>query len=172
VSGYHKRPDRIANPGPLLGRLRICRDEVVRASGAVKPFGVTYHGLSMVVVEGVVSKRGDRPHRPDDRGDWLKSKCLNQAEFVVIGWTDPDGARPYLGALRLRYFAPGRRLLYAGRVGTAMSEKTLRMLTSISHHWSRLKCPWQSDGPASRARRSFSPRFIGSDRSWSRKSPI
>jgi hypothetical protein len=43
------RTDEIADPGPLLGRLRACRDEIVRTTIGVKPFGVVYHALSMVV---------------------------------------------------------------------------------------------------------------------------
>ena len=37
------------------------------------------HGL-----EGIVSKRLDRPYLPGDRGAWVKTKCLNRAEFVVV----------------------------------------------------------------------------------------
>jgi ATP-dependent DNA ligase len=46
------------------------------------------HGL-----EGIVSKRTDRRYLPGDRGVWVKSKCLNRAEFVVVGWSDPEGSR-------------------------------------------------------------------------------
>ena len=81
------------------------------------------HGL-----EGVVSKRADRPYLPDDRSAWVKTKCLNRAEFVIVGWTDPEGSRPFLGALLLGYYDNDRRLLYAGRVGTGMSQKTLALL--------------------------------------------
>jgi hypothetical protein len=42
-------PDKIANPGPLLGVMRTCREAMTHASSQVKPFGTTYHGLSMVV---------------------------------------------------------------------------------------------------------------------------
>jgi ATP-dependent DNA ligase len=42
------------------------------------------HGL-----EGVVSKRTDRPYLPGDRGAWVKSKCLNRAEFVIVGLVGP-----------------------------------------------------------------------------------
>ena len=50
-------------------------------------------------LEGVISKQAYRPYAPGDRGIWVKSKCLNREEFVVVGWTDPEGSRPYLGAL-------------------------------------------------------------------------
>jgi hypothetical protein len=50
MSGYHRRPDKLADPGPLLGRLRALRDDLIRASMTVKPFGVVHHALSMVIV--------------------------------------------------------------------------------------------------------------------------
>jgi ATP-dependent DNA ligase len=81
------------------------------------------HGL-----EGTVSKRADRPYLPDDRGAWIKTKCLSRAESVVVRWTGPEGSRPFLGALLLGYFDNDGRLLYAGRVGTGMSQKTLALL--------------------------------------------
>jgi hypothetical protein len=46
---YHKLPDKIANPGPLLGAMRTCRRAMIEASTHVKPMGTMYHGLSMVV---------------------------------------------------------------------------------------------------------------------------
>jgi bifunctional non-homologous end joining protein LigD len=79
-------------------------------------------------LEGIVSKRIDRPYLPGDRGAWVKSKCLNRAEFVIVGWSDPEGSRPLIGALLLGYYEPDGQLLYAGRVGTGMPVKTLRML--------------------------------------------
>jgi bifunctional non-homologous end joining protein LigD len=81
------------------------------------------HGL-----EGIVSKRLDRPYLPGDRGAWVKTKCLNRAEFVVVGWSDPEGSRPHVGALLLGYYETDGRLVYAGRVGTGMSQKTLATL--------------------------------------------
>jgi bifunctional non-homologous end joining protein LigD len=64
---------------------------------------------------------------------WLKVKCLNREEFVVIGWTDPEGSRLFLGALLLGYYDPDGRLAYAGRVGTGISQAELARL------WQRLQ---------------------------------
>jgi bifunctional non-homologous end joining protein LigD len=50
---------------------------------------------------------------------------LNREEFVVIGWTDPEGARPYLGALLLAYFDDTGKLIYAGRAGTGIGHAEL-----------------------------------------------
>jgi DNA ligase D-like protein (predicted ligase) len=95
------------------------------------------HGL-----EGVVSKRTDRRYMPGDRGLWVKSKCLNRAEFVIVGWSDPEGiSRHGLGSLLLGYYDDGGRLLYAGRVGTGMSFGTLAMLHARLKHLAILRMP-------------------------------
>ena len=83
-------------------------------------------------LEGIVSKRADAAYTPGNRGLWLKVKCLHREEFVVIGWTDPEGARPFLGALLLGYYDPHSRLVFAGRVGSGINQAELRRL------WRRL----------------------------------
>jgi bifunctional non-homologous end joining protein LigD len=92
-----------------------------------------YEKACVSSVEGIVSKRADAPYAPGNRGLWLKVKCLNREEFVVIGWTDPEGARPFLGALLLGYYDPDGRLTYAGRVGTGINQAELARL------WRRLQ---------------------------------
>ena len=56
--------------------------------------------------EGVVSKTIDAPYAPGNRGLWRKAKWLNRQEFVVVGWSDPEGRRPasHLGALLSGYY--------------------------------------------------------------------
>jgi ATP-dependent DNA ligase len=66
-------------------------------------------------VEGIVSKRINGRYEPDRR-TWLKVKCLNREEFVVVGWSDPEGSRHRIGALLLGYYTPDG-LIYAGRDG-------------------------------------------------------
>ena len=52
---------------------------------------------------------------------------------MVIGWTDPEGSRPWLGALLLAYYDPDGRLVYAGRAGTGIDYAELERL------WRRLQ---------------------------------
>ena len=66
--------------------------------------------------EGVVSKTSDAPYAPGNRGLWRKAKALNRQEFVIVGWSDPEGSRPHLGALLLGYYTDDGKLIYAGRV--------------------------------------------------------
>jgi hypothetical protein len=46
---YHKRPDKLDNPGPLLGVMRTCRKAMTDASATVKPMGTVDSGLHMVI---------------------------------------------------------------------------------------------------------------------------
>jgi bifunctional non-homologous end joining protein LigD len=46
----------------------------------------------------------------------------------VVGWTDPEGSWPFLGALLLAYHDPDGRLLYTGRVGTGINTVELQRL--------------------------------------------
>ena len=82
-------------------------------------------------LEGVISKRIDRAIR--SRRPWAlgKSKCLNREEFVVVGWTDPEGSRQHIGALLLGYYTDDGRLHYAGRAGTGMNDRELKHLAAV-----------------------------------------
>jgi DNA ligase D-like protein (predicted ligase) len=83
-------------------------------------------------VEGIVSKRANGRYEPDRR-TWLKIKCLNREEFVVVGWSDPEGSRHRIGALLLGYHTLEGKLIYAGRAGTGLPGAELERL------WQRLQ---------------------------------
>src|ERR1700731_3653602 len=71
-------------------------------------------------------------------GLWLKVKCLHRGEFVVVGWTDPEGRRPHLGALLLAYYDPDGKLGYAGRAGPGTTP-------AAPHRWCHLLQPLAPD---------------------------
>jgi len=83
---------------------------------------------SKLGVEGMISKQVDKPYLPGNRGVWVKTKFLNRQEFVIVGWTDPEGSRSSLGSLLLGYYTDDGKLIYAGRAGTGMTESELRGL--------------------------------------------
>jgi bifunctional non-homologous end joining protein LigD len=76
-------------------------------------------------LEGIISKRRSEPYRPGRSGGWLKVKCRNREEFVVVGFTDPERSRQGFGALLLGYYDPQGALRYAGRVGTGFNTAQL-----------------------------------------------
>ncbi|MGE0024689.1 MAG: non-homologous end-joining DNA ligase [Hyphomicrobium sp.] len=90
-------------------------------------------------LEGVVSKRLDRPYRSGRNGEWLKAKCVQTDEFVIGGYLVSSVDAKAVGALALGTFERGR-LIYAGRVGTGFTHETARAL------WAALQ-PLQSDAP-------------------------
>ncbi|HXY35457.1 MAG TPA: non-homologous end-joining DNA ligase [Planctomycetaceae bacterium] len=81
-------------------------------------------------LEGVVSKRRDSVYVAGRTSDWLKSKCRQIEEFVIGGYTKPEGSRVGFGALLLGYYRSKGELVYAGRVGTGFDTKTLRDLAT------------------------------------------
>jgi DNA ligase D-like protein (predicted ligase) len=103
--------------------------------------GLILKHASKLGFEGVVSKTIDAPYAPGNRGLWRKAKALNRQEFVIVGWSDPEGSRPHLGALLLGYYADGGKLIYAGRVGTGMPDKVLADLRRRLEPLARAKPP-------------------------------
>jgi DNA ligase D-like protein (predicted ligase) len=78
--------------------------------------------------EGLVVKRADSPYRSGRSRDWLKFKCENSQEFVIGGYTDPQGSRAGFGALLIGYYDADGQLVYAGKVGTGFDSSTLATL--------------------------------------------
>ena len=78
--------------------------------------------------EGLIAKRADAPYSGGRTRDWLKFKCIAGQEFVIGGYTDPQGTRQGLGALLVGYYDGDGRLTYAGKVGTGFTTATLLSL--------------------------------------------
>jgi bifunctional non-homologous end joining protein LigD len=95
------------------------------------------HGL-----EGVIGKRADSQYEPGKRGGaWIKLKVLNEQEFVIGGYTRPQGARKYFGALIVGYYEK-RKLLCAAKVGTGFSQKRLKELHAKFQRLRQDDCPF------------------------------
>lgn len=78
-------------------------------------------------LEGVIGKRAGSPYRSSRSADWIKLKCRQRQEFVVVGFTKPQGSRSGFGALLLAV-NEAKGLRYAGRVGTGFNEALLANL--------------------------------------------
>ena len=94
-------------------------------------------------LEGAISKRRNRPYVGGRGGDWIKTKCIQRAEFVIGGFTDPERSREGFGALLVGYHDNKRELTYAGRVGTGFSAKLLRELRQRLDKQVQRKSPFQ-----------------------------
>jgi bifunctional non-homologous end joining protein LigD len=102
---------------PREGPVRYC--DHVEDDGAAFLAAVCKAGL-----EGVVAKRADAPYRGGRRREWLKIKCHLRQEFVIGGYTAPEGTRPHLGSVHVGWW-DGDTLVYAGRVGSGFDVAAL-----------------------------------------------
>lgn len=77
--------------------------------------------------EGVIAKRRDSTYEHRRSKAWLKMKCESTHDFVVGGFTDPQGSREGLGALLVGYH-DGEDFVFAGKVGTGFDRALLNEL--------------------------------------------
>jgi len=93
-------------------------------------------------LEGVIGKQRGSVYEPGRRsGAWIKLKCVNEQEFVIGGFTPPQGARKYFGAVLVGYYEK-QRLLFAGKVGTGFDTKSLALLHKKFKSKKRPDCPF------------------------------
>ena len=86
-----------------------------------------FHKAKRAGYEGLVAKNLSAPYVEARSRDWLKVKIHREDEFVILGFTPPEGEREYFGALLLGAYVRGK-LIYVGRVGTGFDRKTLAAL--------------------------------------------
>ncbi|MCI8209886.1 ATP-dependent DNA ligase [Pseudomonas sp. S25] len=86
---------------------------------------------SAMGLEGVIGKRAGSLYISKRNPDWIKLKCRLRQEFVIVGYTQPQGSRSGFGALLLAVNGDEEDsgLVYAGRVGTGFSERTLKQIS-------------------------------------------
>ena len=103
-------------------------------------------------VEGIVSKQKNSFYRGKRTHDWVKSKCGLEQEFVIGGFMPAKEHPRAVGSLLLGYYK-GKKLLYAGKVGTGFSqreaEKIYRRLSPLKAEQSPF------DGPVERGSRRY-----------------
>ena len=125
----------------LTGLPVVARKEVLRRALVLRaPLGYSdhietegdpaYRAACEQGLEGVIAKRANAPYVGGRSRDWLKFKCVNEQEFVVMGWTEPQGSRSGIGALLVGY-QDGPELRFAGKVGTGFGHAELARLAGL-----------------------------------------
>ncbi|MEO6032801.1 MAG: DNA ligase D [Burkholderiaceae bacterium] len=110
----------------LLAHLLKHSGEPIRFSAAfdAEPRSVVASACKLGL-EGIIAKRRDSRYVSRRSPDWIKLKCVQRQEFVIGGFTDPQGARTGLGALLLGVHDATGALQYVGNVGTGFGERAL-----------------------------------------------
>jgi bifunctional non-homologous end joining protein LigD len=80
-------------------------------------------------LEGVIGKRRESRYVSRRSSEWIKLKCEQRQEFIIAGYTDPQGSRTGIGSLVLGYHDKDGVLRYAGNVGSGFNETSLRDIT-------------------------------------------
>ena len=139
----------------LLEKLCADASDPLRVSGAL---GGDPNALLKEVkrrgLEGIIGKLHDSVYEAGRRsGAWVKIKSLSEQEFVIGGYTPPQGARKYFGAILVGYYAEGpasagprtrgsASLRFAGKVGTGFDTKMLAVLHKQFKKEERKDCPF------------------------------
>ncbi len=127
----------------LLEKLCAGSGDPIRYSGAI---GGDVSRLLVEVkrrgLEGIIGKQSNSSYEPGRRsGAWIKLKCVSEQEFVIGGYTPPQGARKHFGAILVGYYED-KKLMFAGKVGTGFTAKTLANLYKRFQAEKRADCPF------------------------------
>ncbi|MBS4538029.1 hypothetical protein GOQ27_06120 [Clostridium sp. D2Q-11] len=89
-----------------------------------------------------MAKKRDGKYIHSRSKKWLKFKCGHRQEFVIGGYTDPQGERIGFGALLIGYY-DGYDLVYAGKVGTGYDDETLDRISKQLKDLEKDKSPFK-----------------------------
>jgi bifunctional non-homologous end joining protein LigD len=123
--------------GPHSGTLMLSEE---LAADGLKAFAIAKKRK----LEGLVAKDTHSKYVQGRSGEWLKVKANHESEFVIGGYTAPGGSRKYLGALLLGTYE-GKKLRYAGKVGTGFDTEMLRQLSGALKNSAQTKSPFSDE---------------------------
>ncbi|VVN82914.1 DNA ligase D [Pseudomonas fluorescens] len=117
-----------ARRAALKDALAVSRSKLLRFSEAftAHPRDI-FESACDLALEGVIGKRLGSPYVSSRSADWIKLKCRLRQEFVIVGYTRPQGSRSGFGALLLAV-NDDAGLVYAGRVGTGFDHAALKAI--------------------------------------------
>lgn len=111
----------------LLKKILPSENSIIRYSDHITGDGVAFFEVARKKqLEGIMAKKINSHYLPGKRSaEWLKIKHHQSDEAIIVGYTEPTGARKYFGALVLA-IRKNNELLYAGHTGTGFDEQKLR----------------------------------------------
>jgi bifunctional non-homologous end joining protein LigD len=141
LDGYDLRGVSLAQRRELLGAV-IAPGGVLRISEVFPGGGEELlEAARGIGLEGVVAKHASSTYESRRSREWLKIKIVGEQEFVIGGFTAPQGDRDYFGALVLGLYEGGE-LLWAGNVGTGFDQKLLANLHAALKPLITAECPF------------------------------
>ncbi|KFZ31059.1 hypothetical protein IDSA_06145 [Pseudidiomarina salinarum] len=109
--------------------------------------------------EGLIAKDGEGTYVHSRSPKWLKFKCVMEQEFVIGGYTEPEGDRVGFGALLLGFYRDAK-FVYAGQVGTGFDDDTLRELHDRLQKIERDTSPYDEGDPQTKDVHFVTPELV------------
>jgi bifunctional non-homologous end joining protein LigD len=147
-----ERKELLARVAPPLGTVQRC-DHVVGHGEAF------YEAASELGLEGIVAKRLGSRYAGRRSPDWIKVKCDRRQEFVIGGYTEPQGSRARFGALHVGTYK-GADLVYVTKVGTGFDTSTLEAIAKKLEPLARPTSPFARGTPTGRGNHWVEPRLV------------
>ncbi len=115
----------------LTKQLKLISSDYIRLSEVFEASAANLlKSACQLGLEGIILKNPDSHYSSSRSTNWLKLKCKQRQEFVIIGYTAPSGARSNFGALLLATYDEKGDLKHAGNVGSGFTQRTLTEIKS------------------------------------------
>ena len=124
LEGYDLRNAALAQRRELLSQV-LTPGGAIRISDAFPGAGeALLEAARENGLEGIVAKHPASHYESRRSREWIKIKIVSEQEFVIGGFTEPQGDRDHFGALVLGVHKAGK-LHWVGNVGTGFDQKLL-----------------------------------------------
>ncbi|MFB3305902.1 DNA ligase D [Pseudomonas sp. AMR01] len=164
LNGHDQRNEPVeARRAALKSALSGSRSKLLRFSEAfVANQRDIFESACDLALEGIIGKRLGSPYMSTRNTDWIKLKCRLRQEFVIVGYTRPQGSRSGFGALLLAV-NDDTGLVYAGRVGTGFDQASLKAIYGQLQPLERKTSPLEKPLTSTQARgvHWIEPRLVG-----------
>ncbi|MCD0504166.1 DNA ligase D [Bordetella petrii] len=165
VAGRDIRAEPVQSRRQWLGQLVAAHarqlKDVVRYSDAFEAApGRLVESACKMGLEGIIGKRLGSHYVTRRSDSWIKLKCAQRQEFVIVGYTSPKGARAGFGALLLAVHGPDGELRYAGKVGTGFDTQGLAALATQLKALAADRSPLASTAKAPRGAHWVKPQLV------------
>ena len=148
-----ERKDRLAS------LLKAARHPILYGDHVIGQGDALFDAICKAGGEGVISKKASAPYSGSRGRNWLKTKCIQRQEFIIVGWQDSDKRRGFR-SLHLAVREKGK-LRYVGKVGTGFNDQMIMDMSDRMHPLEVDKPPLEVPRSARRGSHWIEPKLVG-----------
>ena len=147
------RKDRLASLLKTAGHPILYGDHVIGQGDDL------FEAVCKAGGEGVISKKASAPYSGSRGRNWLKIKCIQRQEFIIVGWQESDKRRGFR-SLHLAVREKGK-LRYVGKVGTGFNDQMIMDMSERMRPLEVDKPPLEVPRSARRSSHWIEPKLVG-----------